>query len=118
MGYSFWECIDRARPHWRAPWGRWFWDRAARRPHACRRRKPRGYFELLSIVRANDDLLAHFGVAGQPADLPHDWTKEDVAIQFVDAQRAALGESLGTIRTYSRILEFRSCFHCGDRYER
>jgi len=30
---------------------------------------PEGYFELLSIVRANDDLLAHFGDAGQSAEL-------------------------------------------------
>jgi len=30
-----------------------------------------------------------------PPIFPHDWTKEDVAIQFVDAQRAALGELFG-----------------------
>jgi len=57
---------------------------------------PEGYFELLSIVRANDDLLAHFGGRwDSPPIFPHDWTKEDVAIQFVDAQRAALGELFG-----------------------
>jgi len=57
--YSFWECIDRARPHWRRL-GRWVWDRAPD-DLMLPTTETRGYFELLSIVRANDDLLAHFG---------------------------------------------------------
>jgi len=64
MEYSFWECIDRARPHWRAPWGDGFGIGPPDDLMPADDGNPEGYFELLSIVRANDDLLAHFGVAG------------------------------------------------------
>ena len=54
---------------------------------------PEGYFELLSIVRANDDLLARFGGRwDSPPDFEGDWTRSDVANDFVDASRGALDE--------------------------
>ena len=57
---------------------------------------PEGYFELLSIVRADDDLLAHFG--GQwdsPPDFAPDWSDGDVAQEFVVTMRAHLAELFG-----------------------
>ena len=60
---------------------------------------PEGYFELLSIVRANDDLLAHFGGRwDSPPDLAPDWVEDAVAIEFVDAVRGLLGELFGSER--------------------
>jgi len=54
---------------------------------------PEGYFELLSIVRANDDLLAHFGGRwDSPPEFGPDWTHDDAAREFVDAARAMIGE--------------------------
>jgi hypothetical protein len=54
---------------------------------------PEGYFELLSIVRANDDLLARFGGRwDSPPDFAANWTESEVANEFVDASRAVLGE--------------------------
>lgn len=53
---------------------------------------PEGYFELLSIVRANDDLLAHFGGRwDSPPDLAPDWVNDEVATEFVETMRAAVG---------------------------
>jgi len=60
---------------------------------------PDGYFELHSIVRANDDLLAHFGGRwDSPPDFAPDWVEDVVAIEFVDAARTALGELFGSER--------------------
>jgi hypothetical protein len=57
---------------------------------------PEGYFELLSVVRANDDLLAHFGGRwDSPPDFAPDWVEDAVAIEFVDASRRMLGELFG-----------------------
>jgi hypothetical protein len=54
---------------------------------------PEGYFELLSIVRANDDLLAHFGGRwDSPPEFAPGWSEDDTATEFVDATRAALSE--------------------------
>jgi hypothetical protein len=54
---------------------------------------PEGYFELLSIVRADDDLLAHFGGRwDSPPEFTPGWSEDDVAVDFVDATRAALSE--------------------------
>jgi hypothetical protein len=54
---------------------------------------PEGYFELLSIVRANDDLLAHFGGRwDSPPDFETAWTNDDASIAFVDAARTAVRE--------------------------
>jgi len=54
---------------------------------------PEGYFELLSVVRANDDLLAHFGGRwDSPPDFAPDWSEDDAAKEFVDASRASLSE--------------------------
>jgi len=54
---------------------------------------PEGYFELLSVVRANDDLLAHFGGRwDSPPEFAPGWSEDDSAIEFVDAARAALSE--------------------------
>lgn len=54
---------------------------------------PEGYFELLSIVRANDDLLAHFGGRwDSPPDFAPNWVDDEVAMEFVDTERALLGE--------------------------
>src|ERR1700691_3358495 len=53
---------------------------------------PEGYFELLSVVRANDELLAQFGGRwDSPPDLESDWTTSDAALGFVDAARELLG---------------------------
>jgi hypothetical protein len=57
---------------------------------------PEGYYELLSIVRADDDLLAHFG--GQwdsPPDFAPHWIDDDVAKEFIVAMRAHLAELFG-----------------------
>jgi hypothetical protein len=49
---------------------------------------PEGYFELLSVVRANDDLLAQFGGRwDSPPDFESGWTNDDAAVAFVDAAR-------------------------------
>jgi hypothetical protein len=54
---------------------------------------PEGYFELLSIVRANDDLLAHFGGRwDSPPILEERWTEDVAATAFVDAERTTLAE--------------------------
>jgi hypothetical protein len=54
---------------------------------------PEGYFELLSIVRANDDLLAHFGGRwDSPPDLAPGWSEDDAAIEFIGATRAMIAE--------------------------
>jgi len=54
---------------------------------------PEGYFELLSIVRANDELLDRFGGRwDSPPDFEPGWSESDVANEFVDASRAALKE--------------------------
>ena len=54
---------------------------------------PEGYYELWSIVRANDDLLAHFGGRwDSPPDLPTDWTDDGVTKDFVHTMRAHLVE--------------------------
>ena len=54
---------------------------------------PQGYFELLSVVRANDDLLAHFGGRwDSPPDFVPDWVEDTAAIEFVDAKRRMLVE--------------------------
>jgi hypothetical protein len=54
---------------------------------------PEGYFELLSIVRANDDLLAHFGGRwDSPPVFESGWTTEPAALAFVDASRAVVDE--------------------------
>jgi hypothetical protein len=54
---------------------------------------PEGYFELLSIVRANDDVLARFGGRwDSPPVLESGWTNDDVAVEFVEAARALIGE--------------------------
>jgi hypothetical protein len=52
---------------------------------------PDGYFELWSIVRANDDLLAHFGGRwDSPPVFEPDWLDGETAATFVDAERLAL----------------------------
>jgi hypothetical protein len=54
---------------------------------------PEGYFELLSIVRANDELLARFGGRwDSPPVFAPGWTEDAVAVEFVDATRELLGE--------------------------
>ena len=52
---------------------------------------PEGYFELLSVVRANDELLAHFGGRwDSPPEFLPDWTNDEVSGEFVDAARAMI----------------------------
>jgi len=54
---------------------------------------PEGYFELLSVVRANDDLLAHFeGRWDSPPDFAPVWFEDPVGIEFVGEWRRRLGE--------------------------
>src|SRR5579863_8666226 len=54
---------------------------------------PEGYFELLSVVRANDDLLAHFGGRwDSPPVLNPDWTNDEAATAFVAAGRVMVEE--------------------------
>jgi hypothetical protein len=54
---------------------------------------PEGYFELLSIVRANDDVLAHFGGRwDSPPEFAPGWSEDAAAIEFVNASRAVLSE--------------------------
>jgi hypothetical protein len=54
---------------------------------------PEGYFELLSVVHANDELLAHFGGRwDSPPDLAPGWCEDDTADEFVEATRVALNE--------------------------
>lgn len=54
---------------------------------------PEGYFELSSIVRANDDLLAHFGGSwDSPPEFAPEWANDDAATQFIDAARSVIGE--------------------------
>jgi hypothetical protein len=60
---------------------------------------PEGYFELLSIVRANDDLLAHFGGRwDSPPNFASDWVEDAAAIEFVDVARGMLGDLFGSER--------------------
>jgi hypothetical protein len=54
---------------------------------------PEGYFELLSVVRANDDLLSYFGGRwDSPPELAPHWANVEAAIAFVDAGRAMIEE--------------------------
>ncbi len=54
---------------------------------------PEGYFELSSIVRANDDLLTHFGARwDSPPEFEPDWANDVAATEFVGATRSAIGE--------------------------
>jgi len=56
-------------------------------------RNPEGYFELSSIVRANDDLLTHFGGGwDSPPKFAPEWANDDAATQFIDAARSMIGE--------------------------
>lgn len=60
---------------------------------------PEGYFELWSIVRANDDLLAHFGGRwDSPPELTPEWADDDVTTEFVQTMRAHLVELFGDDR--------------------
>jgi hypothetical protein len=60
---------------------------------------PEGYFELVSVVRANDDLLAHFGGRwDSPPALAPDWTNDEAALEFVRSARALVGELFGSDR--------------------
>jgi hypothetical protein len=57
---------------------------------------PEGYFELWSVVRADDDLLAHFGGRwDSPPDFALEWTEDVAAKEFVTAMRAHLTELFG-----------------------
>lgn len=50
---------------------------------------PEGYFELLSVVHANDELLAHFGGRwDSPPEFPPNWTTDDAALEFVQKGRS------------------------------
>ena len=117
----FWACIVRARPRWRArsrPW-----DSTSVRPRtSCPPTigNPEGYFELLSVVRANDDLLAHFGGRwDSPPDLTPEWTDDDVSDGIRADDARAPGRTLRrAITTSSRTRESRSCCRCGDRSPR
>ncbi len=52
-----------------------------------------GYFELLSVVDANDDLLAHFGGRwDSPPDFPPHWTSDAASVAFVDGARGLIGQ--------------------------
>ncbi|MGD0854049.1 MAG: hypothetical protein ABSA07_11940 [Acidimicrobiales bacterium] len=54
---------------------------------------PEGYFELVSIVRANDDLLARLGGRwDSPPVFESGWTTDEAADEFVDAARAVVSE--------------------------
>jgi len=54
---------------------------------------PEGYFELLSVVRANDELLAHFGGRwDSPPDLAPEWVNDLVVTEFVESTRAMVGQ--------------------------
>src|ERR1700677_1412469 len=54
---------------------------------------PEGYYELWSVVRADDDLLADFGGRwDSPPDFTKDWSDGDVAQEFVRTMRAHLSE--------------------------
>lgn len=60
---------------------------------------PEGYFELLSVVQANDELLAHFGGRwDSPPDFAPGWTQDETSVAFVDAERASLAELFGDER--------------------
>jgi hypothetical protein len=50
-----------------------------------------GYFELWSVVRADDELLDHFGGRwDSPPEFPSDWCDDEIATDFVVAMRAHL----------------------------
>jgi hypothetical protein len=52
---------------------------------------PEGYFELMSIVRANDELLAHLGGRwDSPPKFAPGWTEDEVSLEFVETSRTAL----------------------------
>ncbi len=54
---------------------------------------PEGYFELLSVVHANDELLAHFGGRwDSPRAFTTEWESDEVVLDFVRTGRAALSE--------------------------
>jgi hypothetical protein len=54
---------------------------------------PEGYYELWSVVRADDDLLAHFGGRwDSPPVFTPNWSDDDVAQEFVRTMRAHLTE--------------------------
>lgn len=54
---------------------------------------PEGYFELLSVVQANDDLLAHFGGRwDSPPALGAERLNDEAVRAFVRTGRVALGE--------------------------
>jgi hypothetical protein len=60
---------------------------------------PEGYFELLSVVQANDDLLAHFGGRwDSPPEFGPNWTHDSAAVEFVKTNRAALRALFGSDR--------------------
>src|ERR1700722_548343 len=60
---------------------------------------PEGYFELLSVVEANDELLAHFGGRwDSPPEFQPDWTKDDAAVEFVQKGRARVRELFASDR--------------------
>ena len=60
---------------------------------------PEGYFELLSVVQANDDLLAHFGGRwDSPPEFESNWTSDDAALEFVEKGRADLRQLFATDR--------------------
>jgi hypothetical protein len=60
---------------------------------------PEGYFELLSVVHADDELLAHFGGRwDSPPDFSPEWTEDEVAKDFVVAMRAHLEGLFGANR--------------------
>jgi hypothetical protein len=54
---------------------------------------PEGYFELLSIVRSNDELLAHYGGRwDSPPDFESHWMDDEAATAFVETSRDVLAE--------------------------
>jgi hypothetical protein len=60
---------------------------------------PEGYFELLSVVQANDELLAHFGGRwDSPPEFSPNWTTDSVALDFVQRFRADIRELFASDR--------------------
>lgn len=60
---------------------------------------PEGYFELLSVVHANDELLAHFGGRwDSPPELQPNWTTDEAALEFVQKGRVKVRELFASDR--------------------
>ena len=117
----FWACIGRARPRWPARLRPWVFavgpDDDVMPADVG---NPEGYFELWSIVRANDDLLAHFGGRwDSPPDFDGGLDRRRRHERLRATPCAHPGRTLRrTVATSSRTRESRSCCPLGGRSRR